>query len=188
MLILIPLYLSFALLLGMAGLSKVRFPDQAVLAARVNGIPVSRGFVKLFGGYELVLAAAAVLASNHQADVIAVGVCGTYAFFVLFTLRLVHSGKEVSCGCFGGSDARASWAHVVTTGFGVLVASGVAVVGQRLSIAEIVVDLPVRGLPVAVAAVSIAGLVPAILRSGPSIVTQSRSRDALASVHQGDDS
>lgn len=169
MFILTPLYLAFVLLLGIAGASKLRSPDQAALAVRAGGLPASRYALRGLGGFELILAAAAVFASTQYVDA---AVCVMYVGFALFALRLVTANVTVSCGCFGGGDARASWPHVMMCGGAALVAGVEALAGPRSSLGTELLHLPSDGVAVAAFAIGAAAVVPTILEVGSTLVAQ----------------
>jgi hypothetical protein len=170
--ILLPLYLAFTLLLGVASVSKIRSPEQAVSAVRASGLPASRLAVRAFGGYEAALAVAAVVVSPGNLSVAAIALSGTYLSFALLTLRLVRLEAPVSCGCFGSADTRASWVHVFVTGLAALVGGAVAAVGPRSSLLHVVSHLPVGGVAIIASAVGVGVVLPAILAAAPTIIEE----------------
>jgi hypothetical protein len=80
------------------------------LAGRRLARPVTardRAVARLIGAAEIATALAVVGWGGSAAFVVA----GLYGAFALVALRL--RGRNVDCGCFGASSAKASWVHVV---------------------------------------------------------------------------
>jgi hypothetical protein len=103
-------YLAGALLLAVAGGSKLVSPDSTVEAARTGGLPVGRGLVWLMAALEVIAGACALLLDGPVPSV-AVGTF--YLGFAGFIARGLVRGDLESCGCFADDQATPSWLHVV---------------------------------------------------------------------------
>lgn len=103
-------YLAGALLLLVAGLSKVVSPDSTVDAARSVGLPAGRWSVQLLAAGEVVAGASALLVDSWVAG-LAVGL--SYVGFAGFLAHGLLRGGLDSCGCFAGDRAEPSWFHVI---------------------------------------------------------------------------
>ncbi len=89
-----------------AAVTKIVRPDPAGL--RALGLPGPRLLASALPVVELLLVALLVVDPSTGATVAA----GLLALFTLFVVRLVWSGSEVACGCFGSSRSPATWATV----------------------------------------------------------------------------
>jgi hypothetical protein len=113
-------YAAAAVLLGVAGVPKVRDPGNLVRAVRSVGMPFGRGAVRSFAVAEVVVAAAALVVPGRLTALLLAAV---YAVFTVFVLVALHRGGVLSsCGCFGRADTPPTRAHAMVTG----AASGVA--------------------------------------------------------------
>ncbi len=118
-------FLAAALLLVMAGLSKVADPAPLVRAGRSVGVPVLGPTVRVLAGVEVVLGAAAVLTGSRVAAAL---VSLSYAGFTAFVLLARRRGGVLaSCGCFGRVDTPPTRTHVAVTAALALVAAVVVV-------------------------------------------------------------
>lgn len=117
-------YAAAAVLLGIAGVPKVRDPGDLVRAVRSVGMPFGRGVVRAFAVAEVAVAAAALLAPGRLTAALLAAVYAVFTAFVVVALR--RGGVLSSCGCFGRADTPPTWAHALVTGtasvVGVLVA------------------------------------------------------------------
>ena len=129
-------YLVGALLLLIAGMSKMVSPDSTVEAARSAGLPAGRGWVQLMAGAEIAAGAAAMVVDSWLPALV-VGL--SYLGFAGFLARGLIRGDLDSCGCFAGDKAPPSWLHVaVDLGFALtalVVAAGTADASLRASYA-----------------------------------------------------
>lgn len=87
-----------ALVLGVAGVAKLRSPHGAAAAIRQPA-----ELVRAFAAGELGLAAVAVLTASWWSSIL---MAVLYAGFALLTLRLARAGA--ACGCFGARPDPAS--------------------------------------------------------------------------------
>ncbi len=121
------LCLAAALLLGGAGLGKLRTPQPAAAMLRravPAGLrPLARaGVVRAVGVGELAVGVAAVLTGDRSALVL---LAVAYLAFLGLAVRLLSAPTPASCGCFGRVDSPVGVGHVVLN----LVAAGAAVAG-----------------------------------------------------------
>lgn len=124
-------YLTAAVLLVVAGWSKVVAPQSTVTAARDAGLPASPALVRLLAGAEVVIGAAG-LAIDGAVPAALVAV--SYLGFALFLTRGLLRGDLESCGCFAGEEARPTWLHVAVDALLALTAVVVAVAGRPASL------------------------------------------------------
>lgn len=119
--------LAAALLIGAAGLGKLRAPEPAVAMLRqavpraLRSLP-SAGAVRLAAVGEVGVGAAAVLTGGRPALAL---LAAAYVAFLAVSLRLAAADRSTSCGCFGRADSPVGLAHVVLN----LVAAAVCVAG-----------------------------------------------------------
>jgi hypothetical protein len=100
-----------ALVIGLAGVAKLRSPDGAVRAAIVVGLPSGRSRVRLLALAELALA---VWCLGAPGTLSAAALGGAYAGFALIAFVLAR--RQTACGCFGSGDAPATAAHWLLSG------------------------------------------------------------------------
>ena len=119
--------LAAALLLGAAGVGKLRSPVPAVATLR-RAVPrrmravAAPGTVRFAGAAELAVAAGVALDGGRAALLL---LAAAYVVFLAVSARLARAGSSTSCGCFGASDSPIGTAHLVLNA----VAAGVAVGG-----------------------------------------------------------
>ncbi len=103
--------IAAALLLAVAGVSKLAAPDSTATALRAAGLPANRLLVEALGVVELVIGVVVVV----WAPPAALAVMGlSYLAFAAFTWRLLQvQGASASCGCFGARTTPAHPLHVV---------------------------------------------------------------------------
>jgi hypothetical protein len=105
--------LAAAVLLVIAAVPKVRYPDDAVRALRSTGLPGTKRIVRALGAAEAGVGAYALLAGNRvSAVLVALSYLGFSGFVLLARTR---SGVVSSCGCFGQPDTPPTRAHVLVT-------------------------------------------------------------------------
>jgi hypothetical protein len=122
---LLPAFAVAAALLVIAGAAKIVAPAQAVDSLRAAGASIPAFGVRALGTVEAAVGTAAALAPS-TATAIALAIA--YAGFCLFLLRLIRNGNSnLDCGCFGGSGAQATPAHVAlnATALAVCVAAAI---------------------------------------------------------------
>jgi hypothetical protein len=111
-----------AIVLGVAGVAKLRSPGGAERALAAVGLPVPRRAVRLIAAGELALAALVLLAPDRAASGL---LAATYALLALIAHRLTRRGA--ACGCFGEDDTPATDAHVwLSATIALLAGAGVA--------------------------------------------------------------
>jgi hypothetical protein len=97
-----------ALVVGVAGVAKLRAPAVAADALRRAGLPSAAILVRLAGTGELALAAWSILAPGRAVAAV-LGL--TYATFA--GLALVLASRSAACGCFGEQQSPASRGHSI---------------------------------------------------------------------------
>jgi hypothetical protein len=108
--VLLPAFAVAAALVVIAGAAKIVAPERAVDSLRAAGASIPASGVRALGTMEAALGTAAAL---EPSALTAVGLGLAYAGFCLFLVRLMTSGnRNLDCGCFGGSGAEATGAHV----------------------------------------------------------------------------
>lgn len=100
-----------ALVLGIAGLAKLRAPAAAARAAMVLGVPAVRSLVRALAVSELILAIWCLVSPGAlSAGLLA----GAYASFTVIAYLLAR--RQSSCGCFGADEGPAGPAHWLLSG------------------------------------------------------------------------
>ncbi len=161
-------YLASVLLLLVAGVAKVRDPLPLVRALRSARLPAPVAGVRLVAAAEVAVGLAALLLGGRTPAVL---VAASYAGFTAFVLLArVRGGVLASCGCFGRADTPATVAHVVATGVLSLVASGTAVAPLG-ALTDELPGAPGAGLPLVLAAVTVAVLLHGVLALLPALRT-----------------
>jgi hypothetical protein len=107
-------YAAAAVLLGVAGVPKVRDPGDLVRAVRSVGMPFGRGSVRAVAVAEVVVAVAALAVPSRVTAVLLAAMYAVFTAFVVTALR--RGGVLSSCGCFGRADTPPTRAHAVVTG------------------------------------------------------------------------
>jgi len=118
-------YAAAAVLLGVAGVPKVRDPGDLVRAVRSVGMPFGRGAVRAFAVAEVVVAVAALAVPSRVTAALLAAMYAVFTAFVVTALR--RGGVLSSCGCFGRADTPPTWAHALVTGAASAVALLVAI-------------------------------------------------------------
>jgi hypothetical protein len=95
-----------ALVLGVAGGSKLRSPEAAVAALASVGLPRGAGIVRALGVGELVLGIWTFVSPGRA---VALALAALYAAFAC--LALILASRSAACGCFGESGAPATRGH-----------------------------------------------------------------------------
>ena len=107
-------YAAAAVLLGVAGVPKVRDPGDLVRAVRSVGMPLGRGSVRAFAVAEVVVAVAALAVPSRLTAALLGLMYAGFTAFVVAALR--RGGVLSSCGCFGKADTPPTRAHALVTG------------------------------------------------------------------------
>jgi hypothetical protein len=130
-----PLFAA-AVLLILAAVPKIGYPDDTVRALRTTGLPGNDVVVRGLAVAELAIGAYALLVGDRASALL---VAASYLGFSAFVL-LARSRKGVvsSCGCFGKSDTPPTIAHVLVTTLlaGGAVGAAIAPVGSVLGLAD----------------------------------------------------
>jgi hypothetical protein len=121
-------YAAAALVLGVAGLTKMVRPHDTARALRVAGLPASPAVVRVGAAVEVAVAVAAWAAPG---PVPAAAVAASYLAFAGFVaLALVRGWPLATCGCFGRPDTPPRSVHVVIDAVAGAAALGWLVVGR----------------------------------------------------------
>jgi hypothetical protein len=154
------LYTAAVLLLGGAGLSKVRRPADSAVALRAAGLPVTPHRVRALAAVEVVIAVTALVAPGPVPAVLAALSYLAFAVWVAAALR--RNLPLASCGCFGRADTPPSWTHVAVN-----VAAGGSALAWALTASA---SLPStlghqawRALPLVLGALVVGGLAAVVL-------------------------
>src|ERR671923_2730774 len=99
-----------ALVLAASGVLKLRSPGPLVRLLRALGFPAGPVPVRWFGGLEVVLGAACLVAPTRGAAL----TMGTLylCFAAVLGVVLVRGVDVPSCGCAGARDLPPSWIHL----------------------------------------------------------------------------
>ncbi|HWX46044.1 MAG TPA: MauE/DoxX family redox-associated membrane protein [Solirubrobacteraceae bacterium] len=129
---------ALAVVLAVAGASKLRQPEPASRALEGLGAPAGMGLARALGAAELALAALALLAPVRVGGMI---VAGLFAGFALVAQRLGATAAE-DCGCFGERDGGPPpRVHVALNALGALCAA-IAAAGAPPSPAQLAREDP----------------------------------------------
>jgi len=110
-----------AIVLGIAGVAKLRSPGGAKRALASTGLSVPAGVIRVIASGELAVATLVLLMPGRAASAL---LAATYALLALVAYALARRGA--SCGCFGGEDTPATEAHVwLSAGIALVAAAGV---------------------------------------------------------------
>ena len=107
-------YAAAAVLLGVAGVPKVRDPGDLVRAVRSVGMPFGRRSVRAFAVAEVVVAVAALVVPSRLTAALLGLMYAGFTAFVVVALR--RGGVLSSCGCFGKADTPPTRVHALVTG------------------------------------------------------------------------
>jgi hypothetical protein len=120
---LLPAFAAAAILLVIAGASKIASPYMAQASLSTAGLPAPLAGVRAIAVAELAIGTAALLDPSTLTALVA---ALAYGVFCLFTLRLLRMADEgIDCGCFGGAGSEVSRVHVAlnTVAFAVCLAA-----------------------------------------------------------------
>ena len=124
--VLLPAFAAAAILLVVAGASKITSPYMAQASLSTAGLPAPLIGVRVLALCEVAIGAAAVI---EPSTATALAAAVAYGAFCLFTVRLLRMADEgVDCGCFGGAGTEVSRVHVMMNAapFAVCVAAAIA--------------------------------------------------------------
>jgi hypothetical protein len=157
------LFTSAALLLGIAGVQKLRDPYSLARALRLAHLPDRASLVRALASVEIAAAVGAVTI-HHRLVPVAVAVL--YASFAAFVTWALARGLPLeSCGCFGRADARPSAFHVALNAFSATIAVLVAFDNTE-PMRVMISDQPAKGLGRLAVSVILASAAAASLRGG----------------------
>jgi uncharacterized membrane protein YphA (DoxX/SURF4 family) len=108
--VLLPAFAVAAILLVVAGASKIASPYMTQASLSTAGLPAPLAAVRVLALAEVAIGAAALIEPTTLTAAVA---AVAYATFCLFTVRLLRMADEgVDCGCFGGAGSEVSRIHV----------------------------------------------------------------------------
>jgi hypothetical protein len=109
--------LGYTLLLIPSAISRLKNPDITIKAVSHFGINLNKSYVYMLSYVELIVALLFILINSSLFYII----CSIlYLCFTIFTLVLIHKNAP-SCGCFGATDFKPSYGHVVTNSVGAII-------------------------------------------------------------------
>lgn len=160
---LVGVHLAGCAVLVVAGLAKLRRPDElAVALARWLRAPrsVATSAVRVLAAVEVAVGSAGMARPGGLAAVL---VAMSYAAFTIYVSLLRRAGVALSsCGCFGEPDTPATRAHVVVTASFALASAVVASSGSA-GFSSVLDAQPAGGVPLLLASVVVAALAILVL-------------------------
>lgn len=103
-------YYTSAVVVGIAGASKIRKPAVTARALQAVGLPHRRLYARLLGAFEVAVALAALIEPSPSGFALA----GVYTAFGLITVyQLVGHSTVTSCGCFGDVETPPTPYHIL---------------------------------------------------------------------------
>jgi hypothetical protein len=124
--VLLPAFAAAAILLVIAGASKVASPYMAQASLSTAGVPAPLIGVRVLALCEVAIGSAAVIEPSTLTAALA---ALAYGVFCLFTLRLLRLADEgIDCGCFGGAGSEVSGVHVTLNAAAFVVCAAASVV------------------------------------------------------------
>jgi hypothetical protein len=128
-------FAAACVVLGIAGVSKIRRPLSTRTAATALGLPASPSAVRILGTVEVVSATTALAVGGAAAAVVAI----VYGALAVAAWRLFVRAPGTACGCLGQSDAPVGVTHIVVnvaaasaSAFAAANGSPIAAVGHNL--------------------------------------------------------
>ena len=168
-------FTSAALLLGIAGVQKLRDPHPLSRALRLAKLPNDTKAVRGLASIEIAAAVGAAVIHHRLVPLV---VAALYASFAIFVTWALGRGLPIeSCGCFGRADARPSAAHVALDAFAATISVLVAVDDVE-PVRSLIADHPGEGIAVLAASAILASLAAVWLRG---TLTRSSKRAATIS-------
>src|SRR3954454_6234150 len=102
--VLLPAFSAAAILLVIAGASKIASPYMAQASLSTAGLPAPLTGVRALALCEVAIGSAALIEPSTLTAALA---ALAYGVFCLFTLRLLRLADEgIDCGCFGGAGSE----------------------------------------------------------------------------------
>ena len=127
--VLLPVFAAAAVLLVIAGASKIASPYMAQASLSTAGLPAPLNGVRALALCEVAVGSAALIEPTR---VTAALVALAYGVFCLFTVRLLRLAEEgIDCGCFGGAGSEVSGVHVTLNAAALAVCVAAVVVPPR---------------------------------------------------------
>lgn len=124
-------FLAATVVLGAAGVAKLRRPDDLARALAAAGLPARRWSVRVGAAAEVAVAVSAVALPGALTGAL---VAASYAAFAVFVgLALRRGWPLASCGCFGRPDTKPAYPHVALDAGAVVAASMWAAAGPSAS-------------------------------------------------------
>ena len=164
-------YLASALLLVLAGGSKLVDPLPLVRALRSARLPLPARLVRVVAAAEVVVGLAALLLGSRLAAVL---LCASYLTFTGFVvLARRRGGVLASCGCFGRADTPPTTTHAVVTGTLAVVAAAVAV-RPLGALPDVLAGTPGGGAPLLLATIAVAATAYLVLALLPRLQVTTR--------------
>lgn len=127
--VLLPAFAAAAILLVIAGASKIASPYMAQASLSTAGLPAPLAGVRALALCEVAIGAAALI---EPSTVTAALAAFAYGVFCLFTVRLLRLADEgIDCGCFGGAGSEVSGVHVTLNAAALAICAAATVVPPR---------------------------------------------------------
>lgn len=139
-------FYALAILLGLAGLAKIRRPEPVTRSLAQLGLPGSlavKGVSVLIGVAELVVS---VYALGWGGPVAGYLLTTSYLSLTLVSLRLMRSESAADCGCFGSARSPMNRSHVVVN-IGFTVAAATSAFETPGPVGSALAGQPWAGLP-----------------------------------------
>lgn len=162
-----------AVLLGVAGMSKVWRPAATEKAARAMDLAIPARLrrslaVRLLGAVEIAVALAVLLVGGPAAAAV---LAVAYLLLTAVAVRLLRVAPDSDCGCFGTSREPVSRLHVVVNAACALVAGTAAVLPQPSLPAALATTGAATGAALVVVIGVLAALLGALMTALPALVS-----------------
>lgn len=165
--------LPFAILLVVSGFEKLRSPGGARAALELVGAPDRSSLTIGFPLAEIAVGVSYLLVGGRATGVL---LLLTYATFVVVVSRQLLQGSRASCGCFGERSGELGGWHLAVDVAALGAAAGATVVGGGSPAASLM-GMGWYGPAVAVAVLTITGLLRATLVDLPPLLTLARGSE-----------
>lgn len=168
-----PTFFASALLLLLAGVSKLVSPANTSTALSAAALPSDTRLVRAFATCEILLGAAALIAPSR---LVAVVLALMYMGFVGFVIRLMRRDDTgAGCGCVGTKkEAPPSWIHVGLNSVAAASGLGAAAVSP-VGVVDVVAEVPIGGVGLVVGTLTIVYLAYVTALVWPSLTTSGQS-------------
>jgi hypothetical protein len=124
-------FAAACVVLGFAGVSKIRRPTATRPAAAALGLPASPAAVRILGAVEVASAGTALALGGAAAAVVAT----VYSALAVAAWRLFVRAPGTACGCLGQSEAPVGVSHIVVNVAGALASALAAANGSPIAAA-----------------------------------------------------